>query len=53
MSAELKFAQERLYSLHKEARIVREINAARNQDKNAQVFKLQLPRFFGLSRKHA
>ncbi len=53
MSAELKFAQERLYSLHKEARIVRELNAAKNQDKNARVFKFNLPRFFHLSRKPA
>jgi hypothetical protein len=53
MSAELKLAQDRILNLQNQAQLNRELNAAKNQDKNARVFKLQLPRFFNLSRKHA
>jgi hypothetical protein len=53
MSAELKFAQDRIQNMQYQAQIDRELRAAKNQDKNARVFKLQLPRLFNLSRKHA
>jgi hypothetical protein len=53
MSTELYFAQERIQNMQYQAQIAREVHAAKNQDKNARVFKLQLPRFLNLSRKHA
>jgi hypothetical protein len=51
MSAELYFAKERIHNMQSQAQIAREIRAAQNPI--ARVFKLQLPRFFKLSRKNA
>jgi hypothetical protein len=53
MSAELKLAQDRIQNMQYQAQIERELRAARNQNSIARVFRLKLPRFFGLSRKHA
>jgi hypothetical protein len=51
MSAELYFAKERIQNMQSQAQVAREVRAAQNPI--ARVFKLQLPRFLSLSRKHA
>ncbi len=51
MSAEFYFAKERIQNMQSQAQIAREIRAAQNPI--ARVFKLKLPHFLNLSRKHA
>jgi hypothetical protein len=56
MSAELKnylIVQDKIQEFLRQARQDRELNAARNQNQVARVFKFKLPGFFSFYRKPA